>query len=263
VWVGDARVARVARIVCDLAGGSASGLRVLDLGCDEGNFAIQLGQLGANEVIGVEGRDKTTQATSRSEALGLSNVRFERGDVRAVTSKTHGAFDVVLCLGILYHFDTPDVFEFAENVAGLTERFAIIETQISLTRKREEHHAGHVYWGKTYAEDVSMTGASLDNPQSFWPTRASLLNLLLRVGFTTVSEVHVPAIPALNAWRDHVVLIATKGGPQAFDAPEPDVWPERLAPQAHPTQGIRWRATERIGRLRARGFTAIFRPPPG
>jgi hypothetical protein len=164
-------------------------------------------------------------------------------------------------LGILYHFDTPEVFTFAENIARLTDRFAIIETNVSLSRRRRESYAGQDYEGKTYPEDVSQPWASLDNVQSFWPTRASLLNLLENVGFTTTSEVLVPAIPAVNAWRDHLLLVATKGGPQPFDPPEAPKWPERLRREAHPTQGLRWWINERARRLRGGGLPARFAPP--
>jgi SAM-dependent methyltransferase len=262
MWVGDARVARIARVVCDVSGGSLQGLRILDLGCDQGNFALQLAQLGAAEVVGIEARDQVKDATARRDELGLENAHFEQGDVRAITPESHGMFDVVLCLGILYHLDVPEVFQFAENVARLTNRFAIVETQISLSRKRKASYEGREYWGKSYPEDVSMRGASIDNPESFWPTRASLLNLLQSVGFSTVSEVHVPAIPDLDAWRDHLVLIAVKGAAQPFDPPEAAAWPERLSRQAHPTQGLRWRVNERLQRLRGGGLPAIFHRPP-
>lgn len=205
MWIGDARVARMARIVMDLSGGSLDGLRVLDLACDEGNFANQLAVIGASEVIGIEARGSVNVARDRARSHKLSNVRFEQGDVRHVTSASHGTFDVVLCLGILYHLDTPDFFEFARNLAQLTkpQGFAIIETQISLTRKREEEFGGQHYRGKSYLEDISMQGASIDNPESFWPTRSSLLNVLSAVGFTSVLQITNPAIPTLDQMVDH------------------------------------------------------------
>lgn len=262
MWIGDARVARVARLVTDLSHGSLAGLRLLDVACDEGNFANQLAQLGAAEVLGVEARDAVERARERAQEAGLTNTRFEQGDVRAVTAETHGTFDVVLCLGMLYHLDAPDVFEFAENLWGLTDPggFAIIETQVSLSRPREESFEGRRYWGRSYPEDVSMPGASIDNPQSFWLTRSSLLNLLRHVGFTSVLQVMVPAIPVVDQMVDHVVFVAFRGSPGEFEPPEATLWPERLAPGAHPTQGLRWRLLERARRLTGKSrMRAIFR----
>lgn len=261
MWQGDARVARVARIVCDLSGGSADGLRVLDLGCDQGNFAFKLAELGAAEVVGIEARDQVNDALDRQQRDGVTNARFEQGDVRSVSPETHGVFDVVLCLGILYHLDAPDVFKFVENLAGLTRRFAVIETNVSLSRRRKEWHGGQEYWGKSYPEDISIPASAIDNRESFWPTKPSLLNLLQHAGFTTVAEVHVPVIPMFNAMRDHIVLIAHKGGRQDFEPEEPAAWPERLRAEAHPTQGLRWQIAERINRLRGGGLPRVFGGP--
>jgi SAM-dependent methyltransferase len=264
MWTGDARVVRVARVVTDLCGGSLAGRRVIDLACDEGNFSTELAARGAAEVIGVEGRARQAIARERAERRGVVNVRFEQGDVRHVTSTTHGSFDVVLCLGILYHLDTPDVFEFARNVVGLTKPggFALIETNVGLTRPRRETFDARTYWGKSYPEDLARVGASLDNLQSFWPTRTSLFNLLQHVGFTSVLQVTMPVIPVVDQMVDHLLLAAVKGAPAEFDAREAEVWPERLTPGAHPTQGARWRLLERGRALTGRGrMAAIFQPP--
>jgi len=44
-----------------------------------------------------------------------------------------GEFDLVLCSGILYHLDAPDVFTFLESVASVTRRYAFIDTHISMS----------------------------------------------------------------------------------------------------------------------------------
>jgi len=261
MWTGDARVARVAT---DLAGGSLEGMRVLDLACDEGNFANEVAEIGAAEVVGIEVRDSVYVARERARVRHLENARFEQGDVRNVTNATHGTFDIVLCLGIMYHLDTPAVFDFAHNLQGLVKDggFALIETQIALKPRRTESYNDRVYRGKSYTEDVTMQGASIDNPLSFWPTRPSLMNLLSEAGFTSVLQVAVPAIPVVDQLVDHVVLAAFKGIPHPFDPTEPAVWAERRAAWAHPTQGLRWRLLERLRRLGGRSrMRAIFRRP--
>lgn len=264
MWTGDARVVRVARVVTDLCGGSLADRRVIDLACDEGNFSTELGARGAAGVIGIEGRARQAVARERAERRGVTNVRFEQGDVRHVTSTTHGSFDIVLCLGILYHLDTPDVFEFARNLVGLTKPggFALIETNIGLSRPRREPFGDRTYWGKSYPEDLTQVGASLDNLQSFWPTRPSLFNLLQHVGFTSVLQVAMPVIPVVDQMVDHLLLAAFKGAAADFDPPQPEVWPERVVAGAHPTQGARWRLLERGRALTGRSrMAAIFQPP--
>ena len=51
--------------------------------------------------------------------------------------------------------------------------------------------------------------ASLDNPQSFWFTRESLVRLLHDVGFTSVLECHAPPDPTKQP--DRLTLAAFKG----------------------------------------------------
>ncbi|HEX5631784.1 MAG TPA: hypothetical protein VFX50_01105, partial [Gemmatimonadales bacterium] len=82
--------------------------------------------------------------------------------------------------------------------------------------------------------------SSLGNASSFWLTRASLVDVLLDTGFTTVSEVRVPHIP----WQpdDHVTLAAIRGPRIAvhsvprLDSAEWDRWPERRRFTVHPGQ---------------------------
>lgn len=256
--VGEQRVARVAQVVRDSSGERLRESRVLDLGCNDGGFSIELARLGVREVIGIEGREANLTsglATQRNE--GLSQVKFVISDVRDFSVKEYGEFDVVLCLGLLYHLDVPDLFEFVRTVAAACRGYAIIETQIGLAPKATVASNGSTYRGLWYAEDVSRPGASLDNPRSFWLTKPSLLNLLADAGFTSVSEVLYPVIPALNAYRDHTLLVAAKGQPIA-DA-QHNRWPERLTNIASPGQSRLYWIRDRIARVRGGGLPSIFR----
>lgn len=84
---------------------------------------------------------------------------------------------------------------------------------------------GKTYWGRPYVEHAPTASpeekaqnlwASLDNAQSFWLTRASLLNALAHAGFTSVFECHVPAEATKPA--DRITLVACKGAPQALQS---------------------------------------------
>jgi SAM-dependent methyltransferase len=230
---------------------------VLDLGAGDGWFSIELARRGAGEVVTVEGRaENLAQAEASRDARGLDQVRLIHGDVRDLSPADQGEFDVVLCLGLLYHLDVPAVFELARKVAAMCRGYALIETQIGLRARERVEFEGREYHGAWYPEDVAQPGASLDNPRSFWLTRASLLNLLADVGFTSVAEVLNPAIPALGEFRDHVLLVAVRGAPGGGD---PDRWPERPARLAHPTQGLRHRVRERLARRRGGGLPAVLR----
>jgi SAM-dependent methyltransferase len=252
--VAEQRVDRIVRAVQDVVSKPLSKLRVLDLGCYEGAFGVAFARRGA-EVLGLEAREEhVVKARFAAETLGLERLEVRQADMRELSREEHGQFDVVLCLGVLYHLDAPDCFELAERIADVCSELAVVETQVSLTRRRREVWHGHKYRGKSYPENVEHPGASKDNPESFWPTRPSLLNLLGDVGFTSISELLSPVIPTLAAFEDHVTLLAWKG----IEGPPRERWPEMLATVAHPTQGLRYRLRERVARLRGGGIPGIF-----
>jgi SAM-dependent methyltransferase len=252
--MAEQRVARVLQAVRDAAPKPLSDMRVLDLACYEGAFGIALARHGA-EVLAVDAREEhVVKAAFAAEVLGLDRYEARVADVRTIDPAIHGGYDVVLCLGILYHLDAPDCFEFIQRVADVCTGLAVIETQVGLSGRREELWRGQTYHGRTYPENPAQPGAAKDNVESFWPTRASLLNLLGDVGFTSVSEVLVPVIPELIAFSDHVTLMAWAGEQTA----PVDRWPERYIRMGHPSQPLRYRVAERVARIRGGGMNAAF-----
>lgn len=206
------------QIAADLSAKPLDQLRVLDLACYEGQFAIEFARLGA-EVLGIEGREENVAAARRhAEQWALERLELRQGDVRALARADTGGFDVVLCLGLLYHLDFPDVIGLLERIAEVCDGVAIFDTHINLGVSRTFHDRGRTYRGRVYiehsarasdAERESSRWASLDNATSFWPTRASLINALMDAGFTSVYECEVP--PAPNASVDRRTFVAVKG----------------------------------------------------
>lgn len=192
--------------------GSFSGQRALDLGCLEGGFALELARLGLH-VLGVEGRDSNfVKCQALAEHLALPQLRFELSDVKALTAERHGRFDIVLCLGLLYHLDDPAAF-LAQLGRELTNGHAVmfLDTHIAppddaalagfdgrqaLSPVVTLAHEGHDYAGRWYHEYDSSAPVpdeawtSVSNPRSFWPTEAALVTMLIRGGFTTVYPVY-------------------------------------------------------------------------
>ncbi|MBM4439829.1 MAG: methyltransferase domain-containing protein [Candidatus Rokubacteria bacterium] len=220
--VGDeVKLRRITQAIADVAQRPLRDLRVLDLACLEGLYGIELARHGA-DVVAVEAREANlAKARFAKDALGLANLTLLQDDVRNVSLATHGAFDVVLCLGILYHLDAPDVFTFVERLAGLCRGFALFDTHVSLAAETSHTHAGHTYAGRhvrehgddaTAVEKAARLRASLDNTMSFWPTAPSLYNLLRHAGFTSVWECRLPPEPDKPV--DRTTLLAIKGTPQ-------------------------------------------------
>lgn len=217
--VGDEiKLRRVLQIVADNARKPLPDLRILDLACHEGLYAVELAQHGA-KVTGIEIREEhLKKAHFAREILSLSNLELFQDDIRNLSQKKYGSFDVVLCLGIFYHLDAPDVFQFLEKIAEVCQHFTIIDTHISLSPKKSYVFNDKKYWGKTYREHSPLSSlkkrtkalkASLDNPRSFWFTRRSLYNILSEVGFTSVYECHNPPEPKKP--KDRIALLAIKG----------------------------------------------------
>lgn len=261
--VGDeVRLRRVMQIIADLADKPMAELRVLDLGALEGLFAVELALNGA-DVLAIEAREANAEkARLAKEALGVSTLQIELDDVRNLRVDRHGMFDVVLCLGLLYHLDAPDLLPFIQHMAEVCRGFAIIDTHISLKPQVTIADQGRTYYGRRFSEHRKSAGAerkarvvwaSLDNPRSFWFTKSSLLNALARAGFTSVYECYTPRVSLKTA--DRVTLVAVKGTRQSIlssrainELPEDD-WPERLVTKAHAGHASRpYRIAATIGR---------------
>ena len=258
VGMAELLIGAVVQVVADLCTKPLEELRVLDLACHEGGFGIELGLHGA-AVVGVEGRQANVEkARFAAEALGLDRVTFIQGDVRdAALWEELGDFDVVLCLGILYHLEARDAVRLIKDCYAHCKELAIVRTAIGLSANTSTTVDGFPYHGRRYQENTEERGASLDNPISILPTRTSLLNLLSDVGFSSVLEVCNPAVPGLEAAVDSVTLAAIRGqranylSLEGLDEFLPMWHPERprlswLWKFAHPQQGPYWRAREAL-----------------
>jgi SAM-dependent methyltransferase len=211
------KLRRIVQIVSDLSGKELSGLRVLDLGCLEGGYAIEFAMHGA-EVVAVEGREANiAKARVVKTLLHLDNLTLHHDDVRNLSLETWGSFDVVLCLGVFYHIDAPALFCFAERIATVCTRLAVFDTEVSVRACRSYKHRDRVYSGRDVIEHDPRSSpeerlqelwGSLDNQTSTWLTKPSLLNLLHICGFSSVYECNVPIEPRKR--DDRLTIVAIK-----------------------------------------------------
>jgi len=214
------KVRRIMQITRDLAQRPFPELRILDLGCGEGVYAIEAGLRGA-EVLALDARtQRMDQGAACAVRHGLVNVRFVQKDVRHATFEVLGSFDVVYLLGLLYHLDVPDLFPVLENVYGLCTGMLVVDTLISLTPETQVDWRGQTYHGRLCREHDdedsdevrrSRVLKSIDNTFSFRFTRESLLRAVCSVGFTSAYECHLPFEPGKA--DDRITLVAFKGMP--------------------------------------------------
>jgi SAM-dependent methyltransferase len=257
VGLAELMIRQITQVVADHAG-SLDGLRVLDLGANEGGYGIALAQHGAL-VTCVESRPAHVEkARFAIDALGLGDkVTVVEDDVRRVDPRRFDRFDVVLCLGILYHLRAPDAAALCRNMRDMC-RFVVIRSAVALRPRTRVQIGERHYHGFTYEEQPGVhAGASIDNRDSFFFTRASLLNLLADCGFTSVTSVELPHISDADRVAGSATLVAHAGErvesrflPELDRVPYDRIaerrWPEGLTRVAHPQQGLVWRARDRV-----------------
>lgn len=214
------KVRRVMQLVADLAPRPFKDLKILDLGCGEGVYAIEAGLRGA-QVTALDARTERMDEGARCAARhGLSNVRFEEEDVRRVTRETHGEFDVILLLGLLYHLDVGDVFPVLENLRAMCTGLLVADTLVAPSAECDAGWKGRTYGGRRHREHEDADSPetrrsrllrSIDNAFSFRFTRDSLVRALGDIGFTTVLECRAPLEPGKAP--DRITLAALTGEP--------------------------------------------------
>lgn len=104
------------------------GKRVLDLFCANGGFSIECALAGAREVVGIEfDAERVRCAQFLAGVLkrnGMVVPEFHVGDVYTLNEHSKRPFDVVLCMGGLYHIaDPPYVLSQIRNL--MTESLII------------------------------------------------------------------------------------------------------------------------------------------
>jgi SAM-dependent methyltransferase len=214
------KVRRVVQATQDLAGKPFDALRILDVGCGEGVYAIEAALRGAR-VLAIDARDERMREGAACAARhGLRTVEFRREDVRVVSLETHGRFDVVWCLGLLYHLDAPDLFSVLERLRDVCEGgLLVVDTLVARPGREPFAHAGRAYRGERVREhedsdapDVRRARMlrSIDNTFAVRLEKDSLLRLLEDLGATTVVEVHGPSEPGRA--DDRVTVAARFGG---------------------------------------------------
>ena len=166
----DARARSIHRELLRFAapGGTLSGQRALDLGCLEGGYSLELALDGV-QVLGVEGRESNfVKCQALAAHFALPQLRFELCDVKALTTERHGRFDLVLCLGLLYHLDEPVRFLKTLGHELTNERavmfldthvappddaaMADFQNRAALSDMQRVVDDGHVYAGRWYGE---------------------------------------------------------------------------------------------------------------
>lgn len=194
------RSALISETIADILGEEKKGATAIDLACHCGAFTMDLANRGLEHVFGLEYRDKNlAQARFLKEYYQVRNASFGQGDVYELdASKT---YDVVMCLGILYHVVQPvELLEFCFRSA---RKFAVIDTVC-----HKQPISAYMVVGDKNPE-IAIEGT---RRVEFQPTYRGLLETLKQVGFNDIVEVVGTCAERITLYTDQTrrCLIAFK-----------------------------------------------------
>lgn len=190
-------------------------VRALDIACNEGWWSVQAAKLGAGEVIGFDAREFCIERAEFVQAqLGLENVEFRVGNIHKLDLRQYGQFDVVFCLGLIYHLEDP--MGAIRQLRALTRELCVIETEVArpttITIDRGPADGllttdeAFVFMPEPeykWNPLASVTGAAVV------PTLAALKAMLTLAGFTDIRQAEPPGDAAERyTTGDRVVLFA-------------------------------------------------------
>jgi len=173
------------------------------MGPHEGHHSILIEKMGARESVAIEGnKDNMAKCLRIKEKYGLTKTTFYQANVEElynnkVPAPFHGRFDLIFCLGFLYHLPEPQkaIEWFAKQSGTLFLGTHYVE------KNAEDKYRGNfekgtiannanIYNGLWYGEyDTSRgSGGTLDgmSPRSFWLYENDLVNMAISSGYKKV-----------------------------------------------------------------------------
>lgn len=150
-------------------GGSLQGRRILDLGCNAGFWSLAAIDHGCDYVLGIDGRAMhIEQANLVFEAREVSRNRYDflKANLFEVDFGSLGEFDVVLCLGLMYHTSKP--MELMERIDSVNTDALVIDTTLFGSPGSLLHLKHEILEDPRSGVDHALVG---------YPTRQAILDL--------------------------------------------------------------------------------------
>ena len=168
------------------------GKRVLDLFCANGAFSFEAAMAGAKEVLGVEfSEERVACAQALADIVREKTEwcvpKFSVGSVYELGRMFTEPFDVVMCLGGLYHI--PDPPYVLDQIRALTGELLIVQTSSILS--------GRGSWGEfRLRQDETGKGmTSVIGGRGAWHLTVECFeNMLRHAGFTIMRSCRPPVL---------------------------------------------------------------------
>ena len=194
-------------------GGSAKGLRILELGPLEGGHTYKLEKLGAGDLIAIEANvEAYLKCLITKELAGLKVAKFLLGDFVEYLRHDETRYDLIFCSGVLYHMlDPVDVIKM---IAARTDRVFVWthyysdklphSTKAVVVERDGERYTYHQH---NYGARRSGRFWGGNKPMAFFLSRADMMRAFQYYGLVNV-DIHDespddPAGPCLSmtVWR--------------------------------------------------------------
>ncbi len=193
------RLAMMNSVLDKTFGRNRTELSCLDIGCNQGYFAVKLAARGCQKVVGFDARRQNIEdAELIRQIYGLENLSFQTADLAKIETGEWEQFDVTLMLSLLFWMEDP--IGALRAAKALTKRVLIIETPVA------PEITGKIDWGthrsqKSFHGTFAVMDQSIEKTLpigsltdlSLVPGRETLIWLLKRLGFARVEIVPPPA----------------------------------------------------------------------
>jgi tRNA (mo5U34)-methyltransferase len=175
-------------------------LTAIDLACHQGWFSSALVKLGFKKVLATDARENhIADAQLIFKALGQSEkIRTLQSDVHLLEADALGKFDLVLCLGLIYHLENP--IGALRKAHALCKNACLIETQVAPGQTGKVDYGSYRFVKQIEASFVVVdetyeTHGSEASTQGICliPDLEGLIWILKKIGFSRIDVLPVPA----------------------------------------------------------------------
>ncbi len=193
------------------------GHSVLEIGCNAGFYAIEMKRRGAGRTLGIDSDPRyLEQARLAAEVLG-ADVEFRQLDVYDIHSLRE-RFDIVLCMGVLYHLRHPLlaldlIYEFA------LDDLLVFQSMIRGSLEARRFDRNYPFFGEHPFDDPSypklhfVEHCYADDPTNWWIPNKSCVEAMLRsAGFRIIANPETEVYLCRRGTREHESLIVPVPG---------------------------------------------------
>jgi hypothetical protein len=165
----------------------------LEIGPLEGHHSVILEKMGVRENIAIESRaDNLKKCLRIKEKYHLDHTQFLQYDLESLYKRERmptftGSFDLVFCLGVLYHVPDP-----GRALAWMRSQSNTLFLSTTYIEGNSSQAKGYSYGGKSYHKD-DWTEGGIDDPISGMSAISTvlyekdLLLLMQDVGYSRIS----------------------------------------------------------------------------